>query len=161
MNTTSIQTNGNKKVRNGNVVAGGLSQVLAESYVLYLKTHNFHWNVTGPMFQPLHSMFEGQYAALAEAVDEIAERIRALGFPAPGSFSEFQSLSSIGEASGKSKALQMVKELLEGHEIISQTANKVAAIAQEHGDEGTADLMIQRIQEHDKTAWMLRSFLDN
>jgi starvation-inducible DNA-binding protein len=106
-------------------------------------------------------MFEGQYAALAEAVDEIAERIRALGFPAPGSFSEFQGLSSIGEASGKSKALQMVKELLEGHEIISQTANKVAAIAQEHGDEGTADLMIQRIQEHDKTAWMLRSFLDN
>ena len=161
MNTINIQTNGNKKASNENVVAGGLSQVLAESYVLYLKTHNFHWNVTGSMFQPLHSVFEGQYTALAEAVDEIAERIRALGVPAPGSFSEFQCLSSIEEASGKPRALEMVKELLDGHETISQIANKVAVIAQEHGDEGTADLMIQRIQEHDKTPWMLRSFLDN
>lgn len=113
------------------------------------------------MFQPLHSVFEGQYTALAEAVDEIAERIRAQGVPAPGSFSEFQCLSSIEEASGIPRALEMVKELLDGHKTISQTANKVAVIAQEHGNEGTADLTIQRIQEHDKTPWMLRSFLDN
>jgi starvation-inducible DNA-binding protein len=113
------------------------------------------------MFQPLHSVFEEQYSQLAEAADEIAERIRAIGHPAPGSFAEFQTLSSIKEASGKTKALEMVKELLEGHETISQTANTVVAIAQEYGDEGTADLMIQRIQEHDKTAWMLRSFLEN
>jgi len=152
--TTKIQENGHQKI------VAGLSQVLAESYVLSLKTQNFHWNVRGPMFQPLHSVFEGQYEELTEAIDEIAERIRALGFPAPGSFSEFQSLSSIEEVSGKPKALEMIKELLDGHETISQTAYKAAAIAQEHGDEGTADLMIQRIREHDKTAWMLRSFLD-
>ena len=109
MNRINIQTNGNKEASNENVVAGGLSQVLAESYVLYLKTHNFHWNVTGSMFQPLHSVFEGQYTALAEAVDEIAKRIRALGVPAPGSFSEFQCLSSIEEASGKPRALEMSK----------------------------------------------------
>jgi starvation-inducible DNA-binding protein len=137
-----------------------LSKVLAESYVLSLKTQNFHWNVTGPMFQPLHSVFEEQYEGLSDAIDEIAERIRALGLPAPGSFSEFQNLSSINEASGKPKAMKMVEELLNGHETLSQTAYKAAAIAQEHGDEGTADLMIQRIQEHDKTAWMLRSFLE-
>lgn len=143
-----------------NKIVEGLSLVLAESYILYLKTHNFHWNVTGPMFQPLHSVFDGQYTELAEAVDEIAERIRALGFPAPGSFSEFQSLSSIEEASGQPNAMEMIKELLDDHETLSRTANKVAATAQEGSDEGTADLMIQRIQEHDKTAWMLRSFLD-
>ncbi len=155
MNTkTGVKENDRKEI------VEGLSQVLAESYVLYLKTHNFHWNVTGPMFQPLHSVFEGQYSELAEAVDEIAERIRALGHPAPGSFAEFQRLSSIEEASIKPKALEMVKELLDGHETISQTANNVVATAQEGGDEGTADLMIQRIQEHDKTAWMLRSFLE-
>ncbi|MBT3367923.1 MAG: DNA starvation/stationary phase protection protein [Nitrospina sp.] len=159
--TTQMPVNDRNKVANQNRVADGLSRVLAETNTLYLKTHNFHWNVTGPMFQPLHSVFEEQYSQLAEAADEIAERIRAIGHPAPGSFAEFQTLSSIKEASGKTKALEMVKELLEGHETISQTANTVVAIAQEYGDEGTADLMIQRIQEHDKTAWMLRSFLEN
>ncbi len=142
-------------------IVKGISMVLAESYVIYLKTHNFHWNVTGPMFQPLHSVFEEQYTELAGAVDEIAERIRALGLPAPGSFAEFQKLSSIKEASGTPKAMEMVKELLDGHKTISQTACSVVTIAQQFGDEATADLMIQRIQEHDKTAWMLRSFLEN
>jgi starvation-inducible DNA-binding protein len=161
MNMTSqVQTNGNNKSKGHERTVDGLSRVLAESYTLYLKTHNFHWNVTGPMFQPLHSVFEEQYSELAEAVDEIAERIRALNSPAPGSFKEFQNLSSIKEATGKFKALEMVKELLNGHEAISQTAGKVAAVAQESGDEGTADLMIQRTQVHDKAAWMLRSFLE-
>ena len=155
--TTKVNTHINLKDRKE--VVEGLSRVLSESYILYLKTHNFHWNVTGPMFQPLHSVFEGQYSDLSGAVDEIAERIRALDFYAPGSFAEFQNLSSIKEASGKPKAMQMVKELLEGHETISQTANTAAVTAQGAGDEGTADLMIQRIQEHDKAAWMLRSFL--
>jgi starvation-inducible DNA-binding protein len=159
--TTKIQANGHNKMTDRNTVVAGLSQVLAESYTLYLKTHNFHWNVTGPMFQPLHSVFEEQYSELAEAVDDIAERIRALGHPAPGSFSEFQRLSSIKEASGNHKALEMVRELLEGHQTISQTANKVTAIAQDVGDEASADLMIQRIHVHDKAAWMLRSFLEN
>ena len=161
MNMTSqVQTNGNSKSKGHERTVDGLSRVLAESYTLYLKTHNFHWNVTGPMFQPLHSVFEEQYSELAEAVDEIAERIRALNSPAPGSFKEFQNLSSIKEATGKFNALEMVKELLNGHETISQTAGKVAAVAQESGDEGTADLMIQRTQVHDKAAWMLRSFLE-
>jgi len=147
MNTAVKATeNGHQKV------VAGLSQVLAESYVLSLKTQNFHWNVRGPMFQPLHSVFEEQYEELAEAIDEIAERIRAIGFPAPGTFSEFQNLSSVKKASGKPNALEMVKELLNGHETISKSANKVAAIAQVHGDERTADLMIQRIQAHDKAA---------
>ena len=161
MNTINIQTNGNKEASNENVVAGGLSQVLAESYVLYLKTHNFHWNVTGSMFQPLHSVFEGQYTALAEAVDEITERIRALGVLAPGSFFRISVPQFNRRSIRKAQSVGNVKELLDGHETISQTASKVAVIAQEHGDEGTADLMIQRIQEHDKTPWMLRSFLDN
>jgi starvation-inducible DNA-binding protein len=161
MNMTSqVQTNGNSKSKGHERTVDGLSRVLAESYTLYLKTHNFHWNVTGPMFQPLHSVFEEQYSELAEAVDEIAERIRALNHPAPGSFEEFRNLSSIKEATGKFNALEMVKELLNGHETISQTAGKVAAVAQESGDEGTADLMIQRTQVHDKAAWMLRSFLE-
>lgn len=155
MNAHIKMTEGERKE-----VVKGLSQVLAESYILSLKTQNFHWNVKGPMFQPLHSVFEGQYEELAEAIDEIAERIRALGFPAPGSFSEFHSLSSIEESTGKPEALEMVAELLNGHETLSATAYKAAAVAQEHGDEGTADLMIQGIQSHDKAAWMLRSFLD-
>lgn len=150
-----IKKNDRKKI------VDGLSKVLAESYTLSLKTQNFHWNVTGRMFQPLHSVFEEQYDALAEAVDELAERIRALGMKSPGSFSEFQKLSSIKEASGNPKAIAMIKELMVGHETISETANKVVSIAQDGGDEGTADLMIARIQEHDKTAWMLRSFLED
>ena len=155
-----MATNIKIKASDRKKIVAGLSKVLAESYSLSLKTQNFHWNVTGPMFQPLHSVFEEQYDALAEAVDEVAERIRALGLKAPGSFSEFQKLSSIKDASGNNKAMEMIKELKEGHETISETANKVVATAQEGGDEGTADLMIARIQEHDKTAWMLRSFLE-
>jgi starvation-inducible DNA-binding protein len=162
MNTTiKTPANGSNRITDYNPVSEKLSQVLAESYTLYLKTHNFHWNVTGPMFQPLHSVFEEQYSELANAVDEIAERIRALGQPAPGSFTEFQNLSSIKEASGKVKAQDMIKNLLEGHKTISKTAHIAATTAQEAGDEGTADLMIQRIQVHDKTAWMLRSFLED
>jgi starvation-inducible DNA-binding protein len=161
MNTAIKTPEKRNKATENKSVTGKLSQVLAESYTLYLKTHNFHWNVTGPMFQPLHSVFEEQYSELANAVDEIAERIRALGQPAPGSFTEFQNLSSIKEASGKTKAQDMIKELLQGHETISQTASEAATTAQKAGDEGTADLMIQRIQVHDKTAWMLRSFLED
>lgn len=162
MNTAiKIPANGHNKVIDSTPVTEKLSQVLAETYTLYLKTHNFHWNVTGPMFQPLHSVFEEQYSEMANAVDEIAERIRALGQRAPGSFNEFQNLSSIKDSSGKVAALEMIKELLEGHETISQTTSKAATTAQEADDEGTADLMIQRIQVHDKIAWMLRSFLED
>jgi starvation-inducible DNA-binding protein len=154
-----MNTNIEKEISDHKKVVDGVSQVLAETYVLYLKTHNFHWNVTGPMFQPLHSVFEEQYSELADAVDEVAERIRALGMRAPGSFSEFQSLSSIKEATGQPKAMDMIEKLLDDHETLSETANNTAVTAQESGDEATADLMIQRIQVHDKAAWMLRSFL--
>jgi starvation-inducible DNA-binding protein len=161
MNATfEIKTNGHNKTIDQNPVTKKLSQVLAETYTLSLKTQSFHWNVTGPMFQPLHSLFEEQYSELARAVDEMAERIRALGQPAPGSFKEFQILSSIKCTSEKTNSWTMIQELLEGHVTISQTANNAFNIAQKAGDEGTADLMVQRIQMHDKTAWMLRSFMD-
>ncbi len=140
-------------------IADGLSRTLADTYTLYLKTHNFHWNVTGPMFQTLHLMFETQYNELALAVDAIAERIRALGFPAPGTYSEYAKLSSISETEGVPKAEEMIALLVEGQEAVARTAREVFAVADEANDEPTADLLTQRLQIHEKNAWMLRSLL--
>ncbi|WP_396133703.1 Dps family protein [Chamaesiphon sp. OTE_75_metabat_556] len=141
-------------------IADGLSRLLADTYTLYLKTHYFHWNVTGPMFQTLHLMFETQYTELALAVDLIAERIRALGFPAPGSYTEYAKLSSIPETTSVPKATEMIKLLVEGQEAVCRTARSIYAIADKASDEPTADLLTQRLQLHEKTAWMLRSLLD-
>ena len=140
-------------------IAAGLSRVLADSYTLYLKTHNFHWNVTGPMFNSLHLMFEGQYTELATAVDEIAERIRALGEAAPGTYSAFAKLSQIEEEEGVPPAQEMIEQLVRGHETVAKTARSVFPLADKGGDEPTADLLTQRLQIHEKTAWMLRSLL--
>jgi starvation-inducible DNA-binding protein len=141
-------------------IAEGLSKLLADTYSLYLKTHNFHWNVTGPMFQTLHLMFETQYNELALAVDAIAERIRALGFPAPGTYSDFAKLSSIQETPGVPKADKMIRLMVEGQEAVVRTARSIFPIVEKAGDEATADLLTQRIQLHEKTAWMLRSLLE-
>ena len=140
-------------------IAEGLSRLLADTYTLYLKTHNFHWNVTGPMFQTLHLMFEQQYNELALAVDLIAERIRALGFPAPGSYKEFSQLSSIKGEEGVPQADEMIRLLLEGQESVVRTARSVFPVVERVSDEPTADLLTQRMQVHEKTAWMLRSLL--
>ena len=141
-------------------IAESLSKVLADSYTLYLKTHNFHWNVTGPMFQTLHLMFEQHYIELALAVDAIAERIRALGFPAPGTYRQFSSLSSIKEEDGIPKAPDMIRLLVEGHEAVARTARTSYTIAEDANDQPTCDLLTQRMQVHEKTAWMLRSLLE-
>jgi starvation-inducible DNA-binding protein len=141
-------------------IAEGLSKLLADTYTLYLKTHNFHWNVTGPMFQTLHLMFETQYTELATAVDLIAERIRALGFPAPGTYSEFARLSSIPEAEGVPRAEDMIRQLVEGQEAVVRTARSVFPVVEAAHDEPTADLLTQRMQVHEKAAWMLRSLLE-
>jgi starvation-inducible DNA-binding protein len=141
-------------------IAEGLSRLLADSYTLYLKTHNFHWNVTGPMFNTLHLMFEGQYTELATAVDLIAERIRALGFPAPGSYRDFGRLSSIQEAEGVPSANEMIAQLVMGQEAVVKTARSVFPAVERANDEPTADLLTQRMQVHEKTAWMLRSLLE-
>lgn len=142
-------------------ICEGLSHLLADSYTLYLKTHNYHWNVTGPMFQTLHLMFEGQYNELALAVDLIAERIRALGAKAPGSYREFTRLTSITEDDGAPSATDMIRDLLAGQEAVVRTARKLFPIVDEANDEPTADLLTQRMQVHEKTAWMLRSLLDH
>ncbi len=141
-------------------IAQGLSRVLADTYTLYLKTHNFHWNVTGPMFQTLHLMFETHYNELALAVDLVAERIRALGFPAPGTYKQFTALSAIEEEDGVPKALDMVRKLVDAHETVARTAREVFRIADEVSDQPTCDLLTQRMQVHEKTAWMLRSLLE-
>ena len=141
-------------------IATSLSNVLADTYTLYLKTHNFHWNVTGPMFQTLHLMFEQHYMELATAVDAVAERIRALGFPAPGTYRQFGNLSSIKEEDGVPKAEDMIRRLVEGHETVARTARTAFAVADEANDQPTCDLMTQRMQIHEKTAWMLRSLLE-
>jgi starvation-inducible DNA-binding protein len=141
-------------------IADGLSRLLADTYTLYLKTHNFHWNVTGPMFQTLHLLFETEYTELAIAVDLIAERIRALGHPAPGTYAEFARLSSIKEAQGVPKAEDMVRELVQGQEAVVRTARSVFPLAGDAHDEPTADLLTQRMQVHEKNAWMLRSLLE-
>ena len=140
-------------------IAQGLSKLLADTYTLYLKTHNFHWNVTGPMFRTLHLMFEEQYNELALAVDLIAERIRALGFPAPGTYREFAQLSSIGEDEGVPSAEEMIRKLVEGQEAVVRTARSIFSAVDQAHDEPTADLLTQRMQVHEKTAWMLRSLL--
>lgn len=140
-------------------IADGLSRVLADSYTLYLKTHNFHWNVTGPQFNTLHTMFETQYTELATAVDDIAERIRALGEPAPGSYAQFAKLTSITEETGTPNAEDMIRQMVEGQETVARTARSVLPLADKADDEPTADLLTQRIQLHEKHAWMLRSML--
>lgn len=141
-------------------IAEGLSRVLADTYSLYLKTHNFHWNVTGPMFQTLHLMFETQYTELATAVDLIAERIRALGYPAPGTYSDFAKLTSIPETEGVPKAEEMIRLLVEGQEAVVRTARSIFPVVEQANDEPTADLLTQRMQLHEKNAWMLRSLLE-
>jgi len=141
-------------------IAKGLSRLLADSYTLYLTTHNFHWNVTGPMFNTLHQMFEGQYTELAEAVDLIAERIRALGFPAPGTFQEFEKLSTLKQPKNLPNAEGMIQQLLTDHEGVAKTARSVVPQADKASDEPTMDLLTQRLQIHEKTAWMLRSMLE-
>jgi len=141
-------------------IAEGLSRLLADSYTLYLKTHNFHWNVTGPMFNTLHLMFETQYTEMALAVDLIAERIRALGYPAPGSYAEFARLSSIKDAQGVPKAEDMIRELVAGQEAVVRTARAVFPAVEKASDEPSADLLTQRMQVHEKNAWMLRSLLE-
>jgi starvation-inducible DNA-binding protein len=141
-------------------IANGLSRVLADTYTLYLKTHNFHWNVTGPMFQTLHLMFETQYNELALAVDAVAERIRALGFPAPGTYTQFLQLSSIKDEVGMPNAQDMIRLLVEAHETVTRTARQVFGIAERVSDQPTCDLLTQRMQVHEKTAWMLRSLLE-
>ncbi len=144
-------------------VAGQLSHFLADSYTLYLKTHNFHWNITGPMFNTLHTMFEAQYTEQWTALDDIAERIRALGFNAPGSYAQFAKLSSIKEDPGAPTApewKEMVKQLVLGNEAVCRTARGGLKASAEAGDEPTADLLTQRLQTHEKYAWMLRSLLE-
>lgn len=140
-------------------IAKGLSRLLADSYTLYLKTHNFHWNVTGPMFQTLHTMFELQYTELATAVDLIAERIRSLGVYAPGSYKQFSDLTSISEETGVPSAIDMIRNLVQGHEAVARTARSIFEVAEKGKDEASLDLLTQRIQLHEKTAWMLRSLL--
>ena len=142
-------------------ISKGLSHFLADSYTLYLKTHNFHWNVAGPMFQTLHLMFEGQYQELALAVDEVAERIRALGVKAPASYQEFMKLTSIKENTNDLSATQMIAELVHGHEAVIKTARGLFSMVNEAHDEPTADILIQRLKVHEKTAWMLRSMLES
>jgi len=142
-------------------IAGELSKVLADSYTLYLMTHNFHWNVTGPLFNTLHVMFMEQYTEEWTALDDIAERIRALGFPAPGAYSIYARLSSIKEEEGVPSAEEMIKQLVAGQEAVTRTARGIFPLLDKVSDEPTADLLTQRMQVHEKTAWMLRSLLEN
>jgi len=141
-------------------IAGGLSKLLADTFTVYLKTHNFHWNVTGPMFNTLHLMFETQYTELWTATDLIAERIRSLGHYAPATFAEFAKLTSIKETPGQPKAEDMIRLLVEGNEAVVRTARAVFPAVDKANDEPTADLLTQRMQVHEKNAWMLRSLLE-
>ena len=141
-------------------IVDGLSRFLADTYTLYLKTHNFHWNVTGPMFQTLHLMFETQYTELADAVDLIAERIRALGSPAPATYSMFSALTSIQEPDGVPPAQEMIRQLAKDQEAVVRTARQVLPVADKAGDQPTVDMLTERMQMHEKTAWMLRSMLE-
>jgi len=140
-------------------ITEGLSRLLADSYTLYLKTHNYHWNVTGPMFGTLHLMFEQQYTELALAVDLIAERIRALGERAPGSYGEFAKLTAISEDDDQPDATEMLRRLLAGQEAVARTAREAFRLAEQGGDQPSMDLLTQRMQVHEKAAWMLRSLL--
>lgn len=153
MNTINIGISEQSRVQ----IAQNLSRLLADSYTLYLQTHNFHWNITGPMFQQLHLMFEQQYNELAIAVDDIAERIRSLGEPAPGTYAEYARLSSIKEVDGVPTADAMVKLLKEGHEQVVRTCREALKVAQDADDESSSALISDRMRVHEKTAWMLRS----
>jgi len=157
--TTSIAIDIGISEKDRKQLADGLSHLLADTYTLYLKTHNFHWNVTGPMFQTLHLMFETHYNELALAVDLIAERIRALGHVAPGSYAAYAKLSTIREEAGVPAATAMIRSLVKGHEAVAKTARGVFPVADAANDQPTADLLTQRLQIHEKTAWMLRSLL--
>ena len=142
-------------------IAQGLSGLLADTYTLYLTTHNFHWNVTGPMFNTLHQMFMTQYTELWAAVDPVAERIRSLGHPAPGSYAQFTQLTSLPDVPpAPPKALEMVRILVQGHEAVARTARSLFPVAEQAGDEPTADLLTQRLTVHEQSAWMLRSLLE-
>ena len=141
-------------------IAQGLSRLLADSYMLFLKTHNYHWNVTGPMFNSLHNMFEEQYTELFTAVDEIAERIRALGEVSPGTFEEFSKLTTIKENAAPCAAEDMIKDLVAGQEAVTKTAREILDVADNANDEPTVDLLTQRMQLHEKNAWMLRSLVN-
>ena len=141
-------------------IAAGLSGLLADSYTLYLMTHNYHWNVTGPMFNTLHLMFMGQYTEQWNALDLIAERIRALGYPAPGTYREFSKLASIKEIEGVPKAMDMVRHLVSAQEGTARTARRLFPLVEKANDQPTADLLTQRLEVHEKTAWMLRSLLE-
>ena len=158
MKTSSINIGINEKDRKQ--LADGLSHVLADTYTLYLKTHNFHWNVTGPMFQTLHLMFMTQYNEIWMAVDTVAERIRALGYPAPGSYKEFAALTSIKDSSGTINAKEMIKQLVAGQEAVTRTARELLPVAEAAGDQPTVDLLSARMEVHEKNAWMLRSLLE-
>lgn len=140
-------------------VVEGLSKLLADTYTLYLKTHSFHWNVTGPMFQTLHLMFQTQYTEMWTNVDLIAERIRSLDAPAPGTYAQFSKLASIKETAGVPTAQEMLKILLDGHEAVTRTARSIFPAAEKANDQPTMDLLTQRMEVHEKTAWMLRSLL--
>lgn len=143
-------------------IAQGLSRLLADTYTLYLTTHNFHWNVTGPMFNTLHTMFMQQYTELWNAVDPVAERIRSLGHVAPGSYAQFGKLASLADAPAEPpKAVEMIRILVEGHEAVARTARELFPLADEAGDEPTADLLTQRLTVHEQAAWMLRSLLED
>lgn len=164
--STKNKTNTVPKMDNGistkdrEKIAGGLSNLLGDTFTLYMATHNFHWNVKGPMFSTLHAMFMVQYTELWNAVDPIAERIRSLGFPAPGTFKEFGKLSSITEPSGDLKAKDMIAFLIAGNEAVARTARKLLPLADEANDQPTLDLLTQRLDIHEKTTWMLRSLLE-
>ena len=140
-------------------IAGGLSRLLADTYLLYLKTHNFHWNVEGPMFQTLHTMFMDQYTESWNAIDPIAERIRALGHYAPGTYKQYVKLATVKETDGVPKAEQMVRDLISGQETVARTARSVLPLADKANDQPTLDLLTQRLDIHEKNAWMLRSLL--
>ena len=141
-------------------IADGLSKLLADSFSLYLMTHNFHWNVTGPQFNSLHAMFMAQYTEQWNALDMIAERIRSLGFPAPGTFAEYAALTSIKEVAGQPKADDMVAHLVKAQEAVARTARSLFPVVAKADDQPTADLLTQRLQVHEQTAWMLRSLLE-
>jgi starvation-inducible DNA-binding protein len=157
--TTGMEIDIGISVSDRKKLAEGLSRLLADTYTLYLKTHNFHWNVTGPMFQTLHLMFETHYNELALAVDLIAERIRALGHAAPATYKAFSKLTTIREEDGVPAATAMIRSLVKGHEAVAKTARGVFPVAESANDQPTADLLTQRLQIHEKTAWMLRSLL--
>jgi starvation-inducible DNA-binding protein len=142
-------------------IVEGLSRLLADTYTLYLKTHNFHWNVTGPMFNTLHLMFMGQYTEMWTAVDLVAERIRSLGAPAPGTYEDFARLTSIPRTEGVPSATDMIRQLVQGHEAVIRTARSIFPVVEKAGDQASADLLTQRLQVHEKTAWMLRSLLED